>query len=60
MSEENKNQDTHGTKMTTKWVHKHRTVAKFFVKSLVVVGAALTYYLKNQEKKIEQEEKKEG
>ena len=60
MTDDSKQQDIHGTKTTTRWVHKHRTLAKFLVRGLVVTGAALTYYLKNQEKKIEQEEKKEG
>jgi hypothetical protein len=58
--EENKNNpDIHGTKSTTRWVHKHRTLAKWLARGLVAGATAVSYYLKKQEAKIEKEETKE-
>lgn len=58
MTEDSKKQDLHGTEATTRWVHKHRTIAKWLAQGLVVGATALSYYLKKQEKKISEEEKK--
>ena len=58
MAEDNKkHEDTHGTEKTTKWVHKHRTAAKWLSKAAVLSVATLLYYLKKQSKKIVEEEK---
>jgi len=58
-SGEAKKEDIHGSPIVTRWVHKHRTTAKWVAKGLVAGAAALSYYLKKQEEKIEREEKKE-
>ncbi len=60
MTEESKkHQDTHGTEKTTRWVHKHRVAAKWVARGLVLGLGLLSYYLKNQEEKIEKEEKRD-
>ena len=59
MTEEHHNKkDIHGTETTTRWVHKHRTLAKWLARGLVAGATAVSYYLKKQEEKIEKEEKK--
>jgi len=58
MDQKENKKDIHGTESTTRWVHKHRTLARWLSKGLVVGATALTYYLKKQEKKIVEEEQK--
>ena len=61
MSEENKNnKDIHGTPATTRWVHKHRTLAKFIMKGLAIGATSALYYLRKQEDKIKEEEKRKN
>ena len=55
---EHKKEDIHGTPETTRWVHKHRRVAKWLVRIMALGVASLSYYLRKQEKQIEEEEKK--
>lgn len=55
--ESNKKNDTHGTEATTRWVHKHRALAKWLARSLVAGATAISYYLKKQEESIKKEEK---
>ena len=58
MTEENKKQeDIHINKGFTGWVHHHRRLAKWLFKLLIAGVVSLLYYLRNQEKVIEQEEK---
>lgn len=54
-----KHQDKHGTVGMTSWIHKHRKLAKWLARVAVVGVTAFSYYLKKQEKKIEEEERKE-
>ena len=58
MEKETRNQDSHGTPAMTRWVHKHRTLAKWLFKLLIAGVASLLYYLKRQEGDIEKEAKK--
>ncbi|MDO8495889.1 MAG: hypothetical protein Q7S43_00340 [bacterium] len=59
MSEETKKQeDIHITKGFTGWVHHHRTLAKWLMKILVAGVASLLYYLRREQKHIEEENKK--
>ena len=53
-----KRKDIHGTVGTTRWVHSHRRVAKWLMKIAVAGAASFLYYLRKQEKQIEEEEKK--
>ena len=50
-------QDIHGTEEMTRWVHKHRVAAKWLVRILALGVASFSYYLRKQEKEIDQEEK---
>lgn len=60
MTEENKKvEDIHITKGFTRWVHHHRTLAKWLMKALIAGVTAILYYLNRQEKQIENEEKRE-
>lgn len=52
-----KENDKHGTPATTRWVHKHRALAKLVMRGLAFGATAALYYLKNQEKEIAKEEK---
>ncbi|OGM95939.1 MAG: hypothetical protein A3B86_01635 [Candidatus Yanofskybacteria bacterium RIFCSPHIGHO2_02_FULL_38_22b] len=52
-----KYQDNHITPTITHWVHHHRRLAKWLFKFLIASVASLLYYLRNQEKVIEKEEK---
>ena len=52
-----KHQDMHGTETTTRWVHKHRTLAKWIARGFVLGATSISYYLKRQEKKIVEEER---
>ena len=56
---ETKNQDIHGTRAMTRWVHRHRTLAKWLFKLLIAGVASLLYYLRRQEKDIEKEVEKD-
>ncbi len=59
MSEENKKQeDIHLNKEVTRWVHHHRRLAKWLGRILIAGMTLLLYYLKNQQKHIEDENKK--
>ena len=55
---EAKQEDIHLTKGFTGWVHHHRTLAKWLMKFLVAGIASLLYYLRREEKHIEEESKK--
>ena len=57
MTQENQEQDTHGTPRITRWVHKHRTLAKWIARGFVLGATSISYYLKRQEKKIVEEER---
>lgn len=60
MEEQNKKpEDIHITKSFTGWVHHHRRMAKWLMKGLVAVIASLLYYLRKEEKHIEEESKKD-
>ena len=54
---ETKHEDTHGSPEMTRWVHKHRRAAKWLMKIAVAGAASFLYYLRKQEKQIEEEEK---
>lgn len=58
MKEEAEKKDIHLTKGFTGWVHHHRRMAKWLFKLVIAGVASLLYYLRRQEKVIEQEEKK--
>ena len=58
MEEETKKEDVHLNPATTHWVHKHRTAAKWLVRGLALAVGSLSYYLRKQEKEIEDEAKK--
>ena len=59
MAEENKKQeDIHLTKGFTRWVHHHRRLAKWLVKGLAAGVSLLLFYLRKEEKQIEQEGKR--
>ena len=54
---DNKHKDIHGTEATTRWIHHHRRLATWILKLLVAGVASFIYYLRSQEKEIEQEQK---
>ena len=56
--QETKKEDVHVNPATTRWVHKHRTAAKWLVRGLALAVGSLSYYLTKQEKQIEEEVKK--
>ena len=59
MDEENKKQpDIHISKGFTGWVHHHRRLAKWLMKFLVAGVTALLYYLRREQRHIEEEGKK--
>ncbi|OGN00329.1 MAG: hypothetical protein A3B91_00255 [Candidatus Yanofskybacteria bacterium RIFCSPHIGHO2_02_FULL_41_29] len=59
MSEEaKKQQDIHINKGFTGWVHHHRILARWLMKILVVGVTSLLYYLRREEKHIENEQKR--
>lgn len=59
MNDDNKKlEDIHITKGFTGWVHHHRKMAKWLFKLLIAAVTSTLFYLKRQEKVIEQEEKK--
>ncbi|OGM99591.1 MAG: hypothetical protein A2817_01875 [Candidatus Yanofskybacteria bacterium RIFCSPHIGHO2_01_FULL_39_8b] len=59
MEEQNKKtEDIHLTKGFTGWVHHHRRLAKWLMKILVTGIASILYYLRKEQKHIEEEEKK--
>lgn len=53
-----KSEDIHLTKGFTGWVHQHRILAKWLMKFLVAGVTALLYYLRREQKHIEEENKK--
>jgi len=55
---ETKHKDTHGIEATTRWIHKHRRAAKWLIKLAVAGAASFLYFLRKQEKQIEEEDKK--
>jgi hypothetical protein len=57
MEQKENHKDTHGSSGMTRWVHRHRRLAKWLLKFLVAGVAAFLYYLRSQEKIIEQESK---
>jgi hypothetical protein len=53
MSENKK--DTHGSPAITRWVHHHRRMARWLLRFLVTGTTALLFYLRSQEKIVDQE-----
>jgi len=51
-------EDIHLTKGFTGWVHHHRRMARWLMKILVAGIASLLYYLRKEQKHIEEEERK--
>jgi len=58
MTQENKKEDIHINKGFTGWVHHHRILAKWLIKFLVVGATSLLYYLRREQRHIEEENKK--
>lgn len=59
MEEEHKKQeDIHLTKGLTRWVHHHRRLAGWLIKGLIAGVTAFLFYLRREEKHIEDETKK--
>lgn len=58
METKDTHQDIHLTKGFTGWVHHHRILAKWLMKALVAVITSLLYYLRKEERHIEEESKK--
>lgn len=58
MEERDKKQDIHLTKGFTGWVHHHRMLAKWLMKILVAGATAFLYYLRREQKHIDEEVKK--
>jgi len=59
MSEEvTKKEDIHITKGFTGWVHHHRRLAKWLLKLLIAGATAFIYYLRREQRHIEEEGKK--
>jgi hypothetical protein len=50
-----KQEDIHINKGFTGWVHHHRVLAKWLLKALVAIVASLLYYLRKEERHIEEE-----
>lgn len=53
-----KKEDIHLIQGLTGWVHHHRTLARWLMKILVAGIVSLLYYLRREQKHIEEEEKK--
>jgi len=63
MSEDNQKssinqEDIHLTKGFTGWVHHHRTLAKWLMKIIIAGVATLLYYLRREQRHIEEENKR--
>ena len=54
---EAKSEDMHLTKGFTGWVHHHRILAGWLMKALVMAVASLLYYLRKEQKHIDEENK---
>ena len=60
MKEEIEQKDIHGTEATTRWIHKHRKAAKWLMKIAIVGISSVLYYLRKEEKEIEEEKTKKN